>query len=270
MKEACQLSPNRVLFQREVCFSAKCVLFEQKVCFVCFSGSIVNLKSVLFGHKHRNRLSVLLCEFRVWKAQKIFGVSYTSTRMSYWFSSGCPASLSLRCKGKNHGLVCDLPAIATAASGTAPAIIPYFQGGGPAIIAYRPAGVLPSTSLLTAASFAYPFRLPVGAALPRPASTVGLPTWALAAVRPFSSDLQFAETKSKSNLTNSSDAKGSTKAGGLSAMARNLTKKMFGSASQIRPQHVAPPGTVYDMFALAQNSSSVSPGLQAVWFVSPV
>jgi len=156
------------------------------------------------------------------------------------------------------------PPIATAASGTAPAIIPYFQGGGPAIIAYRPAGVLPSTSLLTAASFAYPFRLPVGAALPRPASTVGLPTRALAAVRPFSSDLQFAETKSKSNLTNSSDAKGSTKAGGLSAMARNLTKKMFGSASQIRPQHVAPPGTVYDMFALAQNSSSVSPGLQAI------
>jgi len=68
---------------------------------------------------------------------------------------------------------------------------------------------------------------------PRPASTIGLPTRALAAVRPFSSDLQIAETKSKSNLTNSSDAKGSTKAGGLSAMARNLTKKTFGSRGNL-------------------------------------
>jgi len=54
-----------VLFQQKVYFSAKSVLFEQKACFLCFLGSIVNLKSVLFGHKHRNRLSVLLCEFGV-------------------------------------------------------------------------------------------------------------------------------------------------------------------------------------------------------------
>lgn len=150
---------------------------------------------------------------------------------------------------------------AAASSGTAPSIFPYFHTGAtPAIIAYRPAAsYLAPNSLLTAASFAYPMRLPLSAVHhPRPMPFGASPSRAIGA-RPFFSDLAFAESTNKSKTTNSSDSnptKGSlVRAGSLTAMARNLTKKMFGSASQIRPQHVAPPNHIFDVFSASHNSS---------------
>lgn len=147
--------------------------------------------------------------------------------------------------------------LTTAASGTTASIIPYFHGGAPTIIAYRPAGMVPSTSLLAAHSFAYPLRLPVST-IHRPSGlTLAAPPTRTAG-RPFYSDLAFAESKSKTNLTsNSSEGKGLVRAGSLTAMAKNLTKKMFGSASQIRPQHVAPPNTIFEQYATSQNSSAI-------------
>lgn len=174
--------------------------------------------------------------------------------------------------------------LASSASGVPASILPYFHAAGgaaPAIIAYRPAGaaVLHSTApLLTAASFAYPLRLPMAPTaaahyphLARPISSAaasgGAPSrtnGATGAMRPFYSDLQFAESKSKSTnpaaSSSDSSSKGATKGTtSLTAMARNLTKKMFGSASQIRPQHVAPPAT-FDVMAPLQQNSSLSGG----------
>jgi len=165
--------------------------------------------------------------------------------------------------------------LATAAS--AASELPYFAaqptaataGHTPTLFAYRPAG----SPLLTTASFAYPIRLPFGAPIyassgalqhaGRPLALGHSPTSAAsspAGQRPSGSssgpksaysDLQFAETKPKSNSNTSHSSNGhkdseGTKsfvksAAGLGAMARNLTKKMFGSASQVKAQHVAPP-----------------------------
>lgn len=151
-------------------------------------------------------------------------------------------------------------------SGAAASYIPYFHGGAPAIIAYRPTNVMPPASLLTAASFAYPLRLPV-TTIPKAPTSIGMtinPTRS-SAMRPFHSDLQYAESKSKTNLNNNtSEGKGLVKGGTLTAMAKNLTRKMFGSSSQIRPQHVAPPPNLnpstYDLFSPTHNSSSSNAG----------
>lgn len=147
--------------------------------------------------------------------------------------------------------------LTTAASGATASIIPYFHGGAPTIIAYRPAGMVPSTSLLAAHSFAYPLRLPVST-IHRPGALTLAAAPTRSVGRPFYSDLAFAESKSKTNLTStSSEGKGLVRGGSLTAMAKNLTKKMFGSASQIRPQHVAPPSTIFEQYATSQNSSAI-------------
>lgn len=148
--------------------------------------------------------------------------------------------------------------LASAASAANPAIIPYYHGGSPAIIAYRPAGLMPPASLLTAASFAYPLRLPTATTIGRPAPiTIGSSARSIG-LRPIYADLQLSESKSKSNLTNSNENKsGQAKSVSLTAMARNLTRKMFGSASQMRPLHVAPPNN-FDLFSSTQNSSNSS------------
>lgn len=155
--------------------------------------------------------------------------------------------------------------LATAASGANPAILPYFHTGAPAIIAYRPASVVPSTSLLTAASFAYPLRLPAATSIGRPTPiAIGGSARSIGLRPAMYADLQLSESKSKSNLTHNmenggtnSNNKGS-KSVSLSAMARNLTRKMFGSASQMRPLHIAPPSL--DLFGSSsqQNSSSTN------------
>lgn len=166
--------------------------------------------------------------------------------------------------------------LATAASGANPAILPYFHGGAPAIIAYRPASVVPSASLLTAASFAYPLRLPTATSLGRPTPiAIGGSARSMGLRPAVYADLQLSESKSKSNLTHSNGAgnadSGATnsnnsnnnsskgaKSVSLSAMARNLTRKMFGSASQMRPLHVAPPSL--DLFgSLSQQGGGSAP-----------
>lgn len=147
--------------------------------------------------------------------------------------------------------------LTTAGSAATASMVPFFHGGAPTIIAYRPAGMMPSGSLLAAHSFAYPLRLPVST-IHRPASlAIAAPTRTVG--RPFYSDLAFAESKSKTNLTSSSsEGKGLVRAGSLTAMAKNLTKKMFGSASQIRPQHVAPPNAIFEQYAPSHNSTSAA------------
>lgn len=152
--------------------------------------------------------------------------------------------------------------------GPAASYLPYFHGGAPAIIAYRPTNVMPPASLLTAASFAYPLRLPVTTIPKAPSVAMTLNPTRSNSVRPFHSDLQYAESKSKTNLNNNntSEVKGLVKGGTLTAMAKNLTRKMFGSSSQIRPQHVAPPANLtpsYDLFSQTQNSSSSSSSFNA-------
>lgn len=156
--------------------------------------------------------------------------------------------------------------IAAAASAASPSIIPYFHAPHPTII-YRPTSVVPPTSLLTAASFAYPFRVPIHTMIgARPSSVVGISAQPISARPAFLSDLQFAESKSKSNQSNNNQNNNQNseqsrlRSASLTAMAKNL-KKMFGSASQLRPQHVAAPNSpTYDLFSplSSHNSSSLA------------
>lgn len=88
-------------------------------------------------------------------------------------------------------------------------------------------------------------------------------------LKPFYADLQFAESKPKlnngqngGNGGGSSLSKGLVKAtgSGLTQIARNLTKKMFGSASQMRPQFVAPPSN-FEPFGSASVPATAPPPL---------
>lgn len=155
--------------------------------------------------------------------------------------------------------------IAGSASAIAPSFIPYFTYASPHtavgspfatpttphFFAYRPgslAAAAASPLLSTSASYQYPL-----AALPR-AVPYGFAGPRAYAIRPLfgsptghMTDLHFDQTVSppkKAHSASNSEESTSTKEkgsrGGITAMARNLSKKMFGSASQLRPQHVSP------------------------------
>lgn len=167
------------------------------------------------------------------------------------------------------------PGLAGTASAAAPAMIPYFHGATPTLLAYRTAGMIPGSSLLTAASYAYPFRLPITAATmarpPIPLTPTSGGRSLSSNNRPYLTDLQLAETKNRSNNNNNNNNMNNnsnldTKSGfaksssTLTAMAKNLSKKVFGSASQLRPQHVAPPtlNSGYELLGTSAPTTALS------------
>lgn len=136
-------------------------------------------------------------------------------------------------------------------------LAPLYHTAGFPILAYRPAtsSLLAPSSLLAGSSFGYPtLRVPLASPnmSQRPTSSASVVTPARAppfGIRPYYSDLQYAETKPKSNSSSHSSESGRTpfgKASSLTAMAKNLTKKMFGSGSSLRPQHLSPPVSSID------------------------
>lgn len=178
-----------------------------------------------------------------------------------------------------------------------PLFQPHQAATGPAGSFLTAASFAYPTTTSAATAAATPLRLPIGANLATLTATThtlngnsngkatanslqsnrvtGNP---FSSLRPhnYYSDLQFAETKPKSTSSNNanSDSTAATTTSSttsskipfgrahssLSAIAKNLTKKMFGSASQLKPQILAPPSiTIQSSLGGTTSGSSTAP-----------